>query len=128
MPWAVVDSFGVIAIANLQNHGLRIFGQDKVKRHTLRTYFTSHLESDLDALRLDSLSVINDVATARGPEITWTDVSGEGKSPIADNSNPRVEIVVGDKILEIDVTFLGSHPMINPSNLCQCLGHPFQRP
>jgi hypothetical protein len=45
---------------------------------------------------VDSLHVIHDIAAARGPKIAWVNVARKGKSPVANDGDARVELIVGN--------------------------------
>src|SRR5207244_7726155 len=109
MACAPIDGFGIITVADLNNHGLLVCGQDKIKGHALRSDLARHFEGDRNTLGLDSLDIIHDIAAARSPKVAWTHIAREGEGPVANDGHARVELIVGNEVLKVDIPTLASH-------------------
>jgi len=124
MTCALIDGCGIITVADLNNHGLLVCSQDEVKGHALRSHLARHFEGDLDALWVDSVHVIHNIATARSPKIAWANVTRIGEGSVANDGHARVELVVGNEVLKVDVPSLASQRPVELSDSCQRSGEP----
>src|SRR5207248_2009193 len=121
---AVVDSTGVIAVADLKDERPRVIVENEIECHALRPNPPCHIEGDSYAIRMNPLQIVNDSAAAGSAEIARSHVSRETECALPDHGHADIEGVAGDKILEVDVPGLVSHGAVDPANLRQCLGQP----
>src|SRR3954451_8692095 len=95
---------GIVTIADLDDQWYSAGIGYEVECHTLRAKFPANVKSNLHALRINSIDVVCNISAARCAEVAGTDIAREGERPVADRGHARVERVVRNVILQVDIS------------------------
>src|SRR5262249_2119706 len=121
MATALIDCVGDIRVADFDDQRLAVRPQYEVEGHALRSNLACHFEGDLDAIWVDSSNIIVDITAPRCSKVAWANVARKGEGSVADDGHARIESIVGNKVLKVDISSLASQCPIELLDI-------FQRP
>lgn len=109
MPGTVVDRFRHVAITDFADHSLSVYVKKKVKGEALSPQALCDLKGDFDASEINLRAVVRNTATAGGPKVSRSVLSGKSEGTRADDGDPCIKSIVRHEFLKVDIAALPRH-------------------